>query len=457
MFDPVAAIQEFIRHPSVSTDPSYQEGMSGARDYIAGLLRDMGLKVDILETPLHPVVLAHREGPADWPHVIIYGHYDVQPADPFELWNTPPFEPEIRDGRIYGRGAADNKGPLMVHVAAVARLLEQQPDLPLRITFLIEGEEEIGSPSFPQILRDYKDRLQADFVLLTDTLSPSTEQIAITTALRGIVTLEVELTGPSSDLHSGIHGGAIMNPIVALSRLCATLHHEDGSVNVPGFYDDVVETHAWEKEEIARLSSDQEAYQQRLGVNDFYTAKGVPPAEATRLWPTLEFNGIGGGYQGEGSKTIIPSKAFVKISCRLVANQTADDIAAKVTQALEDRCPPQVKLKITRGHNGNPYRVVPPHRPDTPEDQDPSLARAFDGADAAIREIFPHPPLYLREGGSVPIIGDLKRVLGLDSLMFGMFTPVDNLHAPNESFDLQMFERGIGVSERILRAVAEKR
>lgn len=454
MFDPIAAIQDFIRHPSVSTDPAYRAGMEGARDYMAGLLGQLGLQVEILPTPLHPVILAHRPGPAEWPHVIIYGHYDVQPADPFELWHSQPFEPVIKGNRLYGRGAADNKGPLMVHVAAVARLLEKMPDLPLRLTFLIEGEEEIGSPSFPQILKDYRERLQADFVLLSDTLSPSTEQIALTTALRGIVTLEVEVTGPVRDLHSGIFGGAVMNPIVALSRICASLHDEHGRVTVPGFYDGVAETHDWERAEIARLAPGLPAMREALGVPAFYTVDDVPATEATRLWPTLEFNGIGGGYQGEGSKTIIPSRAFCKISCRLVANMDADDIAEKVCAAIEERCPPEVTLRITRGHHGNPYRVVPPHRPDTAPDLNPALARAFDAADEGVRTHFPHPPLYLREGGSVPIIGDLKRTLGLDSLMLGMFTPVDNLHSPNESFDLEMFQRGIGVSENILRAVA---
>lgn len=414
----------------------------------------MGLEVEIIETPLHPAVLATRSGPEEWPHVIIYGHYDVQPPDPLDLWETPPFEPVVRNGRLYGRGAADNKGPMMVHIAAVARLLEENPNLPLRITFLIEGEEEIGSPSFAKILEKYHDRLKGDFVLMSDTLSPSPEQIAITTGLRGIVALELEVSGPKSDLHSGIHGGAVYNPVQALTEICSSLHDRDGKVTVPGFYDDVITPETWEREEVAKLNNDPGTYADSVGVPAPFTIEGLTPFEATRFMPTLEFNGIGGGYQGEGEKTIIPSRAFAKISCRLVANQEPEKILNQVIAAIKDRCPEQVRLNIKKGHAGPPYQVVPPDRPNTPAQQNPHLANAFRTAESAAGEIFGNPPLFLREGGSVPIIGDLKSVLGLDSLMLGMFTPQDNLHAPNESFDLEMFQKGIHVSEAVLRKVA---
>lgn len=457
MFDPVQVVSDFIRFPSVSTDPAFAEGMVGARDYIAQLLQSMGLEVDILETPLHPLVRARRDGPESWPHVLIYGHYDVQPADPLELWTSPPFEPEVRNGRLYGRGSADNKGPMMVHIAAAARLLEANPDAPIRLTFLIEGEEETGSPSFPGILERYKDELKADFVLLSDTLSPSTEQIAITTGLRGLAALEVEAIGPRSDLHSGINGGAVYNPIQALSEILASLHDSNNRVNVPGFYDDVVPAGDWERSEIARIGS-AEAYAQHLGVDALHPVDGISPFEATRLMPTLEFNGITGGYQGKGDKTIVPSRASAKITCRLVANQQEQDILEKVVQTLEARCPKGIRLNIRRGQGGPPYQIVPPDRDNTPADQNPHLARAFRAADQAIRNHFPAPPLYLREGGSIPIIGQIKNILGMDSLMIGMFTPDDNLHAPDESFDLEMFERGIAASEQMLKSlVAERR
>jgi acetylornithine deacetylase/succinyl-diaminopimelate desuccinylase-like protein len=453
MFDPVKVVSDFIRFPSVSTDPAFREGMEGARDFVFNLLQSIGLKAEILDAPLHPVVMGRREGPEEWPHVIIYGHYDVQPADPLELWETPAFDPVVRGGRLYGRGAADNKGPMMVHLAGLGRFLEKHPDAPLRVTVLIEGEEEIGSPSFSGILEAQKERLKGDFVLLSDTLSPSTEQIAITTALRGLAALQVEVRGPKSDLHSGIHGGAVYNPVQALCELLAGLHDADNRVTVDGFYDNVISASDWEKAEIQRLGQSEEDYARSLGVNAFHTVGGLTPFEATRLMPTLEFNGIGGGYQGEGEKTIIPSRAFAKITCRLVANQTAADIQQKVRKHLEAHCPKGVTIKVTPGHDGPPYQVVPPDRPNTPADQNPQLAKAFRAADLAVGKVFGNPPLYMREGGSIPIIGEIQRILGMDSLMIGMFTPEDNLHAPNESFDLKMFERGIEVSEQILESM----
>jgi acetylornithine deacetylase/succinyl-diaminopimelate desuccinylase-like protein len=455
MFDPISALKDFIRHPSVSADPAFREGMHGARDFIAGLLGRIGFAVEIVPTPLHPVILAERTGPAEWPHVIIYGHYDVQPADPLNLWTTPAFLPEVRGDRLYGRGAADNKGPLLTHVAAVARLLERRPDLPLRITFMIEGEEEIGSPSFPGFLAAHAERLRkADFVLLSDTGSPREDQIVITCGLRGLVLFDLEVTGARTDLHSGLHGGVLRNPIQALAELCASLHDADGRVNVPGFYDDVLDVHAWEREQLARFGQSAEEYRAFLGIPAFYTAKGFTPFEATRFLPTLEFNGIGGGYQGEGTKTVIPSKAFAKISCRLVANQTPEKIRALLYETIAQRMPKDVTFRLVNQHSGQPYVVVPPDRSNTPAGQSPVLASAFRAADAAITEVFGRAPLYLREGGSVPIIADIKRVLGLDSVMMGLFLPEDNLHAPDESFNLNVMRKGMAASERILEGVA---
>ena len=455
MFDPVEALKEFIRQPSVSADPAFKAGMHGARDFIAGLLGRIGFEVEIVPTLLHPVILAERTGPDSWPHVIIYGHYDVQPADPLHLWESPAFDPVVRGDRLYGRGAADNKGPLLTHVAAVARLLERRPDLPLRITFMIEGEEEMGSPSFPAFLDTYAARLRrADFVLLSDTGSPREDQIVITCGLRGLVLFDVEVTGARTDLHSGLHGGVLRNPIQALAEVCATLHDADGRVNVPGFYDDVLDVHPWEREQLARFGQSEAQYREFLGIPAFYTHKGFTPFEATRFLPTLEFNGIGGGYQGEGTKTVIPSKAFVKISCRLVANQSPEKIRALLYKTIADRMPKDVTYRLVDQHQGTPYVVVPPDRSNTSADQSPVLARAFRAADAAITDVFGKPPLYLREGGSVPIIADIRRVLGLDSVMMGLFLPEDNLHAPNESFNLNVMRKGIAASERILEGVA---
>lgn len=457
MFDPIEKLKEFIRHPSVSADPAFKAGMKGALDFASGLLTSIGFKVEVVKTDLHPIILATRGGNPEWPHVVIYGHYDVQPADPLNLWQSPAFEPEIRGNRLYGRGAADNKGPLMVHIAAVAKLLERRPDLPLRITFLIEGEEEMGSPSFPKFLETYGERLkQADLVYLSDTLLPSQDQVVITCGLRGLVLCDVLVTGAKSDLHSGLHGGVLRNPIQAISELCASLHTPDGRVAIDGFYDDVMPVEPWEREQIAKLGADTEEYRKFLGIPAFHTPPGYTPFEAIRVLPTLEFNGIGGGYQGEGSKTVIPSKAFVKISCRLVANQTPDKIRALLYKTIRERMPKDVTFEIIDQHTGMPYVVVPPDRSNTPAGQSPVLAKAFRAADQAIAEVFGKPPLYLREGGSVPIIADIKRVTGLDSVMMGLFLPEDNLHAPNESFNLDVMAKGMRASERILEAIAAK-
>lgn len=453
-FDPIEKLKEYVRCQSVSTDSAFGGGMERCRDFVAGLLAGIGFEVEIVKTPLHPVILAVRGGDPSWPHVVIYGHYDVQPADPVGLWKTPPFEPTIRDGRIYGRGTADNKGPFMVHVAAVASLLSEHPDLPLRLTFLVEGEEEIGSPSFEDFLSAHQNRLRGDFVLLSDTGSPNPDQMVVTSGLRGIVTMEAFVTAASGDLHSGMHGGAFLNPIQALVRLCASLHDADGRVAIDGFYDDVVEPELWERDELKRLGITEDDYLRFTGVRRFRTLNGVSPFEGIRFYPTLEFNGIGGGYQGEGSKTVIPSTAFVKISCRLVPGQDPDRVESLVAEALRTRCSGDVTLEVKPGHKGDPYMVVPPGRPNTPADQSPVLAAAFKAVGVSIERVFGRPPLFLREGGSVPIIADIKRVLGMDSLMLGLFLPEDALHAPNESFHLGVMTKGIEVSRDILKSVA---
>ena len=457
MFDPIKVIQEYLRFPSVSTDPDYKEGMKGARSYMSSLLESIGCSVEVIKTPLHPIIMATLNDDTDWPHVIIYGHYDVQPADPFDLWTSPPFEPEIRGNRIYARGAADNKGPLLILISAVARLLEKTEQLPLRITFLIEGEEETGSPSFGDFLKQYKDKLQGDFLLLSDTGCISPEQIVITTGLRGVVGIEFEVTGAQSDLHSGFYGGAVLNPIQVVSEICASLHNQDGTINIEGFYNDVREVPNWEIEELKGIESSEDDFAELLGVKQFYTSGGYSPFEAVRFCPTLEFNGIGGGYQGEGNKTIIPSKAFVKITSRLVADQNPEEITRLISDAIKERCPPHVSLDVKEGHGGSPYLVVPPDRPNSQSDQSPTLTQAFRAAHSAISDVFGKPPLYLREGGSIPIVADLKNAASLDSLMLGFVTPSDSIHAPNESFNLDLMGKAIDATERILASIANSR
>lgn len=448
-------LKSYVRFPSVSTDPAFADGMKGARDFAISLLEQLDFSVEVVETDLHPILYAERIRNPEWPHVVLYGHYDVQPADPLELWTSEPFDPQVREGRLFARGAADNKGPTIVHIAALSKVLEQFPELPLNLTYVIEGEEEIGSPSMAKFFDSHGERLsKADFLLVSDTGSPNAEQIVVTTAIRGLVDLEIKLKGAKSDLHSGIHGGAVYNPLQALTEICASLHNPDGSVNVPGFYDDVVPIHDWEREQLKRYPETAESYREMLGVRGFFPANGLSPLEAVRFGPTLEFNGIGGGYQGAGSKTVIPSEAFAKLTCRLVANQDPAKIQEAVIAAIEARCPDAVELKIRRGGSGEPYMVVPPGCPNTPADQPDSLARAFQSAEASIAGAFGKPPIYLREGGSIPVIADFKNRAGLDSLMIGLFTPLDNLHAPNESFDLSIMENGISAFEEIIKGIA---
>ena len=455
MFDPIEKLQEYVRYASVSADSKFKDGMVGAQNFLTGIFTGMGFQVQVVPTALHPVVVAKRTGDLHWPHVIIYGHYDVQPPDPIAQWRTPPFDPVIRRGRIYGRGTADNKGPLMVHITAVARLLEKNPGLPLNLTFIVEGEEEIGSKNFKSFLQANRHLLEGDFIYMSDNGILTPDQMVVTVGLRGMIALEIELTGPKMDLHSGMHGGVLLNPLQALAELCASLHTPDGRVNIPGFYRQVVEPEPWERAQLKKAGLRKEEYARFLGISRFHTPPGYTPFEAIRFLPTLEFNGFTGGYQGEGTKTVIPSKAGAKITCRLVPDQTPENVRDCVLKALRQRCPKGVSLKITEQHKAKPYVVIPPDRSNTPKDQRPALANCFRALEKAGTEVWGQPPLYLREGGSVGLLADLKDVLGLDAVMMGLFLPEDNLHAPNESFHLGVMKKGIETSERVLAALAK--
>ena len=454
ILDPLSVLQDLVRFPSVSADSAFKQGLVDTRDYLKSNLESIGFEVKVIVTPGQPIILAERLVNPEAPKVVIYGHYDVQPPDPLDLWESEPFEPDIRNGRIYGRGAADNKGPVSVYLGAVSELLAEQPNLELNLVFLLEGEEEIGSPSFVPVLKAYADRIKGDFVFACDTGSLKPDQLTVTTGLRGISCIQVNLEGASQDLHSGLFGGAILNPIHALTDICHSLHNEDGTINIPGFYDSIDDTEQWERQELERAGEDLDELKQFLGVNDFFPPPGLNASEAPRLAPTLEFNGIGGGYQGEGSKTVIPSKAFAKISCRLVANQNADRIQKLLIDTITERCPPQMKLSFDIEHNGNPYLVVPPGKPNTPNDQNLSLAKAFLANEKHGEALFGKKPVYLREGGSIPIIGDIKNILGMDTLLVGLYLPEDAMHAPNESFDLGMMSKGKDLIKKILGDLA---
>jgi acetylornithine deacetylase/succinyl-diaminopimelate desuccinylase-like protein len=451
--DPTKALTEYVSHPSVSADSSFSSGIDGARDFACERLRELGFSVEFVDTPINPVILATR-GKDSWPHLVIYGHYDVQPPDPLDLWTSKPFEATVRDGRLFGRGAADNKGPQIVHMTALHRVLKETPDLPLRITYLIEGEEEIGSPSFRGFLEERKDSLRGDLLLVSDTGSPGPGQLVVTTGLRGLAAMELKVLGPGQDLHSGVHGGALLNPLQALMGICASLHDKNGNVTVPGFYDDVIPPEQWEREELKRLPLTEEKYAEFLGVSEFFSATGYSALEAIRFCPTLEFNGVGGGYQGEGSKTVIPAEAFAKITCRLVPNQNAEDIAEKVKSAILEACPSAVRCEVEVKGGGDPYVVVPPGKPGASGQETDLMKKAFSVAENCIEDGFGTKPIYLREGGSIPIIRDLKEVAGLESLMIGLFTNEDNLHAPNESFNLEIMEKAIDSFESFFKKLA---
>jgi acetylornithine deacetylase/succinyl-diaminopimelate desuccinylase-like protein len=447
---PVDALREYVRQPSVSADPNFNAGVKGAREFAQARLEELGFAVNLISTPIHPIILATRGDPS-WPRLVIYGHYDVQPPDPLDLWTSDPFNAVERDGRIYGRGAADNKGPQIVHMSALARVFKDIPDYPLHITYLIEGEEEIGSPSFRNFLEEHKQELNGDLLLVSDTGSPGPDQLVVTTGLRGLCAMEVKVFGPSQDLHSGVHGGALLNPLQALMTACASLHDANGEVTVPGFYDAVQPPEDWERNELAKLPISEAQYSKFLGIPEFFPPPGFSALEGIRFCPTLEFNGVGGGYQGEGSKTVIPSEAFAKITCRLVPNQKSDDIASKVKQAIINACPSAVRVEVEIKGGGDPYVVIPPGKPGSTGNETDLMKKAFSVAEDCIAECFNSEPIFLREGGSIPIIQDLKEVAGLDSLMIGLFTNEDKLHAPDESFHLGMMNRAITAFEKFFR------
>ena len=454
----VDVVKDYIRFPGISADPNARQGIADTCGFLAALLEKAGARAEIVPTAGNPVVVGRvNAGRADLPHVVVYGHYDVQPVDPLELWETPPFEPRVRDGKIFGRGAADNRGPHAVSVVAIANLLARRPDLPLRVTFVFEGEEEIGSGSFPQFLREHAAELsEADFVLLSDTESPAADKIAITIGLRGVVGLELRLEGPNADLHSGIYGGAVYNPLQALAEICASLHNPDGSVNVPGFYDGMRPPADWEREELKRLPQTDETLKAFLGVDALHCLPGYDGAEAVRFAPTLEFNGMGGGYLGEGSKTIVPAGAFAKITCRLVPGMDPADVFEKVAAAIRARVPAGVRASIERMQSCPPYYVCPPNRPNSDPEMNPALARAFEAAHAVVTKLFGNPPIYTRDGGSIGIIEAFRKICGLNALMIGLFLPDSRIHSPNENADVALLEKGVKTYESIYEKIAAR-
>jgi acetylornithine deacetylase/succinyl-diaminopimelate desuccinylase-like protein len=429
-------LADYITCQSVSSDPALESGMVGARKYLIGFFNGLAIEVREVKFEKHAAIFAKTVQRPDKPTILVYGHYDVQPADDVELWTSNPFILTERDGRWYARGASDNKGCHSAVLMAIHDLMTTKQELPVNLKFILEGEEEIGSCSIPQLLHSMRDELTADFALVVDTCSLDKENIVITTGLRGIVGCEVKLKGQDHDLHSG-YGGCLLNPIGALVDLCSALHTPGGLVDVPGFYDEVVSPHDWEREQMKRLPILDDELQKSLGIGHFKLPNGdFSAAETIRFLPTLEFNGIRGGFQGTGIKTIIPSYASVKISCRLVPNQNAEKIKNLLAEKITNLCPREMLLEMKFEQALNPYLF------DVRNSKSETLSRAIKIAEDGIQSTFGNLPLYLREGGSIGLVSMLKEILGIDSLLIGLSTAKDNIHAPNESVEIAMLEKG---------------
>ncbi len=453
-FDTLKFISDLVEFPSVSADSNHAEDVRKCAMFLKDKFEGFGFSVDFHETGLYPILFARRDFKGGKPKVRIlcYGHYDVQPADPFEKWNTPPFKAEIKNGKIWGRGTADNKGPFSCIIAGMMNFLFQNPDAPIDIAFMLEGEEEIGSPSMSKFIEDNAKLLSSyDFMMLSDTSSASLSQIVVTIGLRGTGSLDARFKGANTDVHSGMYGGMIYNPLQAMAEVCATLHDRDGFVNIPHFYDGVETLGDWERGEIAKSPFDEEAVKKLLGVEHLYVQKGYTPAEASRVLPTLEFTGMGGGYQGEGSKSVIPSECFCKISCRTASGQKTDAILELVKKAVKERTPDAIKVEFTDyDASGDAYFV-------NPKDNGNAVVKnAFAAMEECVEKEFGSKPIYLREGASIPLISKIKNATGLDCMMVGLFTPEDNLHAPNEGFYLEMVDKASAYYERFFNRILEK-
>ncbi|HEX7862331.1 MAG TPA: dipeptidase [Verrucomicrobiae bacterium] len=429
----VRELIDYVAIPSVSAQEQHRADMKRAAEWIAGEAKSAGLEPEIVPTKGHPVVLARTPRRKGRPHFMVYGHYDVQPAEPFDLWKSPPFEPRLEGKFLYGRGSSDNKGQHFAHLRAIEAYLKTGTELPCDITMLIEGEEEVGSKNLGDFLKKSRKSLDVDAVVISDTGIPSVKQPAVTYSLRGIVAFEIIVHGPSRDLHSGLFGGSLNNPAMALCQILAQVRDKNGKITIPGFYDDVQPLSSAERKEIAKLKFDAKSYAKFLGVPELFGEKGFTANEQRSARPTFEINGLTSGYQGEGGKTIVPAWARAKITCRLVANQKPEKVRAAVISFLKKICPPNVRMEIKSGHGGDPYMVQP-------------NSAAVEAARTALKNSFKADPVLLREGGSIPIVNDFKRILGVETLMIGLALPEDNAHSPNERFSLECFEKGMAMS-----------
>ena len=426
----LAELFDLLRIPSVSADSGHAGDIRACAEAVRQRLLQAGADlVEVCPTGGHPVVYAEKSVGADRPTVLVYGHYDVQPPDPLELWHTGPFEPVIRDGNIYARGASDDKGQIYMHIKAF-ETMAQTGTLPCNVRFMIEGEEEVGSEHLEKFLKENKGRLKSDIVLISDTSMISLESPSLEMGLRGLAYMEVEVTGPSRDLHSGVFGGAVANPATMLCHLISTLHDSNNRITIPGFYEEVAELDPASRKKLNEAPFDLETYKKDLGVKELWGEQGYTTLERTGIRPTLEINGIWGGYTGEGSKTVLPSKATAKISMRLVPGQNSKKIAALFTEHLKKITPPSVSIRVRELHGGEP--VV------TPMD-----SIGYRAAEKAIETAFGKPPIPTRGGGSIPIVALFEQVLGIKTVLMGFGLDSDNLHSPNEKFAVANYFKGI--------------
>jgi acetylornithine deacetylase/succinyl-diaminopimelate desuccinylase-like protein len=439
----VEELKEFLRIASVSADPARRSEMRRAAEFVSAQLTQAGLQARVVQTEGHPIVHGEWLQAPGGPTVLVYGHYDVQPPDPLEQWTSPPFEPTVRDGFLYARGASDDKGQCFTHVKSAEAWLKTTGRLPVNMKFVIEGEEEVGSRSLDHFLAGNRDLLKCDVAVISDTSQYAPGIPAITYGLRGVLACEVTLHGPNRDLHSGVFGGSVANPCNGLARLIAKLHDDQHRIQVPGFYDDVVPLTSKERKAIAALPFDEAAYLKDLGATSAWGETGYTSTERRWARPTCDVNGLFGGYSGPGPKTIVPAHATAKITCRLVPNQDPDKLLPAVERFLADNCPPGLRMEFKTFHGCSALVFD-------------SESRYMHAARRAIASAFGAEPVMIREGGSIPVVATFRDVLGVDTLLLGWGQNSDNLHSPNERFTLADFHRGTRASAYLWSELANR-
>jgi acetylornithine deacetylase/succinyl-diaminopimelate desuccinylase-like protein len=427
---------DFLRIPSISTDSDYKNEVIDAANFLLDKLNSLDLdRAEVIETNGNPIVYGELITDESKPTVLVYGHYDVQPPDPMDLWETPPFDPKVRDGDIYARGASDDKGQSYTHVKALQSYLETDTDFPVNIKFIFEGEEEIGSPNLVPFIKEHKEMLECDMVLISDTAMIAEDTPSITYGLRGLAYMQIHIQGPNRDLHSGVYGGAVDNPANVLADIIAQLKDDDGVIQIDGFYDDVVELTDEDRKAYENLPFDEEEYKEKLGLKALNGEKGYNTLERTSARPTLDVNGLWSGYQGEGAKTVLPAKAGAKVSMRLVPDQDPKKIAELFKKHVESLAPDTVDIEVVEHHGGHPAIT------------DLSFCGLKAAADA-FEAVYEKEPLFTREGGSIPIVADFQKILGAQSILMGFGLNSDAIHSPNEKFALKDFYRGIHTSAK---------